>query len=382
MSPVSDKRDYYEVLGVPKNADPEAIKKAYRKIALKHHPDKNPGDKEAEEIFKEAAEAYEVLSDKEKRAQYDKFGHAGVGGGSPHFGSVEDIFSAFGDIFGGRGGSIFEQIFEGFAGGRGGQRAQRGRGAHLKVDLEISLKDVADGAKRTIQIQRSETCDDCRGTGAQPGTSPTRCPQCGGRGFVAVQQGFFAMRSTCPACRGTGEIIERPCRSCAGSGRVPKAREVMVTIPPGVEDGMQLRLSGEGEAGPHGGARGDLYVEVHLKEHPLFRRSSEDVLLELPIGFAQAALGAEIEVPTLKGKSKLTIPKGTQSGTTLRMRGQGLPRLDGYGVGNQLVRVMVEVPTKLTHEQNEVLRKYATLEQQNVGARQKGFWEKVREFFE
>jgi len=381
MSPVSDKRDYYEVLGVPKNAEPEEIKKAYRRIALKYHPDKNPGDKEAEEIFKEAAEAYEILSDKETRAQYDRFGHAGVGG-APHFGSVEDIFSAFGDIFGGRGGSIFEQIFEGFAGGRGGQRAQRGRGAHLKVDLEISFQDVADGVKKTIQIQRSEPCDDCRGTGAKPGTSPTRCQQCGGRGFVAVQQGFFAMRSTCPACRGRGEIIESPCPACHGGGRVPKAREVSVTIPPGVEDGMQLRLSGEGEAGPHGGGRGDLYVEVHVKEHPLFRRSGEDILLELPIGFAQAALGAEIDVPTLKGKSMLKIPKGTQSGTTLRMRGQGLPRLDGYGVGNQLVRVVIEVPTRLTAEQNEILRKYATLEQQNVGARQKGFWDKVREFFE
>jgi len=382
MSPVSVKRDYYEVLGVPKNAPPEEIKKAYRRIALKYHPDKNPGDKEAEEIFKEAAEAYEVLSDKERRAQYDRFGHKGVGG-APHFGSVEDIFSAFGDIFGGRGGSIFEQIFEGFAGGRGGQqRAQRGRGAHLKVDLEITLQDVADGVKRTIQIQRSEPCDDCRGSGAQPGTSPVRCTQCGGRGFVAVQQGFFAMRSTCPLCRGAGEVIERPCRACAGSGRVPKAREVSVSIPPGVEEGMQLRLSGEGEAGPHGGGRGDLFVEVHVKEHPLFRRSGEDVLLDLPVGFAQAALGAEIEVPTIKGKSQLKIPKGTQSGTTLRMRGQGLPRLDGYGVGNQLVRVLVEVPTKLTAEQNDLLRKYAALEQQNVGARQKGFWDKVKELFE
>jgi len=381
MSPVSDKRDYYEVLGVPKNAGPEEIKKAYRRIARKYHPDKNPGDKEAEEIFKEAAEAYEILSDKETRAQYDRFGHKGVGG-APHFGSVEDIFSAFGDIFGGRGGSIFEQIFEGFAGGRGGQRAQRGRGAHLKVDLEISLTDVADGVKRTIQIQRSEPCDDCRGSGAKPGTSPVRCSQCGGRGFVAVQQGFFAMRSTCPACRGSGEIIESPCRTCSGSGRVPKAREVSVSIPPGVEDGMQLRLSGEGEAGPHGGGRGDLFVEVHVKEHPLFRRSGEYILLDLPVGFAQAALGAEIEVPTLKGKNKLKIPKGSQSGTTLRMRGQGLPRLDGYGVGSQLVRVLVEVPTKLTAEQDELLRKYAALEQQNVGTRQKGFWDKVKELFE
>jgi molecular chaperone DnaJ len=190
------------------------------------------------------------------------------------------------------------------------------------------------------------------------------------------------MRSTCPACRGTGEYIEKPCRSCAGSGRVPKAREVTVTIPPGVEDGMQLRLTGEGEAGPHGGPRGDLFVEVHVKEHPLFRRSGEDILLELPIGFAQAALGADVEVPTLKGKNRLTIPKGTQSGATLRMRGQGLPRLDGYGVGNQLVRVVVEVPTRLTPEQEDLLRKYATMEQQNVGARQKSFWKQVREFFE
>jgi len=381
MSPVSGKRDFYEVLGVPKNADEETIKRAYRKIALKFHPDKNPGDKDAEEAFKEAAEAYEILSDVDQRAAYDRYGHAGVGGSAPHFGSVEDIFSAFGDIFGGgRGGSIFEDLFEGFGGRRA--RGGRSRGAHLKVDLEISLSEVLDGTKKTIEIQRNESCAECRGTGARPGTSPTSCAQCGGRGFVVVQQGFFAMRSTCPRCRGRGQVIESPCAKCSGTGRVPQAREVTVTIPPGVESGMQLRLSGEGEAGPLGGGRGDLFVEVRVKAHPLFRRSGDDILLEVPIGFAQAALGAEIDVPTLKGRSKVAIPRGTQSATTLRLRGLGLPRLDGYGVGDQLVRVVVEVPTKLEGEQEELLRRYAALEQINVGVRQRSFWDKVREFFE
>jgi molecular chaperone DnaJ len=380
--PASGKRDYYDVLGIPKNADDAAIKRAYRKIALKYHPDKNPGNREAEENFKEAAEAYEVLSDPQKRNAYDRFGHAGVGGGGPHFTSVEDIFSAFGDIFGGRGGSIFEDLFGGaFGGGRRGGAA-RNRGAHLKVDLDISLEDVLNGVKKTIEIQRNETCGECGGSGAQAGTRPAGCTQCGGRGFVVQQQGFFAMRTTCPRCRGTGEIIENPCRACGGAGRAPKNREVTVTIPPGVEDGMQLRLSGEGETGHRGGPRGDLYVEVHVRPHSLFRRGGDDVLLEVPIGFAQAALGAEIEVPTLKGKSNLTIPRGTQSGTTLRMKGLGLPRLDGYGVGNQLVRIVVEVPTKLDKEHEELLRRYAELEQRSVGTRQKSFWDKVREIFE
>ncbi|MHC4548920.1 MAG: molecular chaperone DnaJ [Planctomycetota bacterium] len=382
MSPVSDKRDYYEVLGVPKNADAGAIKGAYRKIALKHHPDKNPGSKEAEERFKEAAEAYEVLSDAEKRSAYDRFGHAGLGGAGPHFTTVEDIFSAFGDIFGGRGGSVFDELFDTFGGGRTRTRAARNRGAHLKVDLEITLEDVQSGVKRTIEIRRNETCAQCRGTGAKSGTSPSRCGQCGGRGFVAVQQGFFSMRTTCPRCRGTGEVIETPCPGCTGRGAVAQDREVTVTIPPGVEAGMQLRLAGEGEPGPRGGPRGDLFVEIHVKPHPLFRRQGDDILLEVPIGFAQAALGTDIDVPTLKGKSRLKIPKGTQPGAVLRMRGLGLPRLDGYGVGHQMVRIVVEVPGKLTKEQEEHLRHYAALEQQNVGARQKSFWDKVREIFE
>jgi len=368
-------------LGVPKNADDDAIKGAYRKIALRFHPDKNPGNHEAEERFKEAAEAYEILSDPEKRERYDRFGHAGVGG-APHFGSMEDIFSAFGDIFGGGrgggGGGIFEQIFGG--GGRRG-RAQRS-GADLQVKLSISLEEVYSGVKKRIEITRNETCTDCRGSGAKAGTSPKRCPDCQGSGQIVRSQGFFAMRSTCPRCHGQGEVIDSPCPGCRGNGRIPAKREVTVTVPPGVEHGMQLRLTGEGEAGPRGGVRGDLYCVISVKQHTLYVRQGDDIVLEIPVGFAQAALGTEIEVPTLKGKSKLTVPKGTQPGTVLRMRGLGLPRLDGYGVGNQLVRIVVEVPTKLSDEQEQLLRKYAEQEKQNVGAKQRGFWDKVREIFE
>ena len=382
MSPETEKRDYYEVLGVAKNAEADSIKGAYRKIALRYHPDKNPGNKDAEERFKEAAEAYEVLSDDQKRERYDRFGHAGVGGAGQQFGSMEDIFSAFGDIFGGGrgGGSIFEQFFGGGGGGRG--RAQRSGGADLQVNLPVTLEEVRTGVKRKIEIKRNEACDQCRGSGARPGTSPKSCPDCGGSGQVVRSQGFFAMRSTCPRCHGMGEVIDTPCDQCRGNGRVPRKREVSVTIPPGIEDGMQLRLSGEGEAGRRGGVRGDLYCLVRVKPHALFTRDGDDILLEVPIGFAQATLGTDIDVPTLQGRSKLTVPAGTQPGTVLRMRGIGLPRLDGYGVGNQLVRIQVEVPCKLGEEQEALLRKYAELEKQNVGAKQKSFWKKVREIFE
>jgi molecular chaperone DnaJ len=378
---VSSKRDFYEVLGVPKNADAETIKRAYRKIALKFHPDKNPGNKDAEEHFKEAAEAYEVLADVEKRAAYDRFGHAGVGGGAHSFNSVEDIFSAFGEIFGGGrgggGGSIFEDIF-----GGGRARGGRRRGAHLKVDLEISLEEVFEGVKKTIEITRNEVCPDCRGSGAKEGTKARSCPDCGGRGEIVRSQGFFAMRTTCGRCRGSGEVIDTPCPRCGGTARVPEKRKVTVTIPAGVEDGMQLRLSGEGEAGPIGGARGDLYCEIHVKPHQLYQRRGDDILLEVPLGYAQVALGTEIDVPTLRGKSTLTVPKGTQPMTVLRMRGLGLPRLDGYGVGDQLVRVIVEVPKKFDEETAELLRQLAEKEKQQVGSEQKGFWDKVREIFE
>ena len=305
-----------------------------------------------------------------------------MGGAGQQFRSMEDIFSAFGDIFGGRGGSIFDDLFGGFGGGRRGGRARTHRGRDLKVDLDISLEEVRTGVKRTIEIQRNETCETCRGSGARPGTSVKRCSECDGRGHVVRSQGFFAMQSTCPRCHGSGEMIESPCGDCRGSGRSPRGREVTVTIPPGIEDGMQLRLSGEGEAGPRGGVRGDLYCEIHVRPHALFRRQGDDILLDVPIGFAPAALGTEIEVPTLQGKSKLSIPKGTQPGSVLRMRGMGLPRLDGYGMGNQLVRVVVEVPTKLTPEHEDLLRKLAEMESQHVSSRQRGFWDKVREIFE
>ena len=379
--PASGKRDYYEVLGVPKNAEQDAIKSAYRKIALKYHPDKNPGNKEAEESFKEAAEAYEVLSDSEKRAAYDRFGHAGVGGGGPQFGSVEDIFGAFGDIFGGGrggGGSIFEDLF----GGGGGRQRARSRGAHLKVDLEVTLEEVAKGVKKTIEITRNETCGDCRGSGAAAGTKPKTCPDCQGRGEIVRSQGFFAMRTTCGRCRGTGEVIDTPCPKCSGTGRVPEKKSVTVTIPPGIDDGMQLRLSGEGEAAPRGGTRGDLYCEVHVKKHKLFQRRGDDIILEIPVGYAQAALGTDIEVPTLQGKSELKVPAGTQPMTMLRMRGLGLPRLDGYGVGDQFVRIAVEVPTKVDEETEALLRQLAEKEEQQVGTKQKSFWDKVKEIFE
>ncbi len=380
MPAASGKRDYYEVLGVPKNAEDATIKQSYRKIALKYHPDKNPGNAEAEERFKEAAEAYEILSHAEKRASYDRFGHAGVGGGGPQFGSVEDIFGAFGDIFGagrGGGGSIFEDLF-----GGGGRRGGRSRGAHLKVDLQVTLEEVSAGVKKTIEITRQEMCPDCRGSGAKPGTKPKRCPDCGGRGEIVRSQGFFAMRTTCGRCRGTGQVIDSPCTRCKGTTRVPEKRDVTVTIPPGIASGMQLRLSGEGEAAPHGGARGDLYCEINVTQHALFKRRDDDIVLDVPVGFAQVALGTEIEVPTLHGKSALKVPKGTQPMTTLRMRGQGLPRLDGYGVGDQLVRINVEVPTQVDEETEALLRQLAEKESQQVGTKQTSFWDKVREIFE
>ncbi len=377
MSPASDKRDYYEVLGVPKNSEPDAVKRAYRKIALRYHPDKNPGNREAEERFKEAAEAYEVLSDTEKRERYDRFGFAGVGGQGRQFQSFEEVFSAFGDIFGG-GGSIFEEFF---GGGRRGQRTGRGRGAHLKVDLEVTLAEVREGTRKTIEITRNEVCATCRGTGAKQGTRPVRCTECGGRGEIVRSQGFFALRSTCPRCHGQGEMIESPCGDCRGSGRRPEKRQITVKIPAGVHHGMQLRIQGEGESGMRGGARGDLFCEIIVHKHPLFKRDGDNLLLEVPIGFATAALGGEIEVPTLKGKSTLKIPRGTQSGSLLRMKGMGLPRLDGYGQGDQYVRAVVEVPTKLDTEQEEVLRRYAALEEQNVSTGRRGFLDKVRELF-
>ncbi|MFQ5846028.1 MAG: DnaJ C-terminal domain-containing protein, partial [Planctomycetota bacterium] len=292
------------------------------------------------------------------------------------FRGFEDIFSAFGDIFGGRG-----SIFDDFFGGRRARRGARDRGAHLKVEIAVTLDEVRTGAKKTIELTRNEICSTCRGSGARPGSGPVRCRECGGRGEIVRSQGFFALRTTCPRCHGQGEVVESPCSACRGSGRRPEERRITVTIPAGVHHGMQLRMPGEGEPGPGGGPRGDLFCEIVVRSHPLFSREGDDVLVEVPTGFALAALGGEIEVPTLQGKSSLKVPRGTQSGTLLRMKGMGLPHLDGYGVGDQYVRVRVEVPKRLAKEQEELLRRYAATEEQNVGSDRRSFLDKVRELF-
>lgn len=369
------KRDYYEVLGLSKDAAKPDIKKAYHKLALKYHPDRNPGDAEAEAKFKESAEAFAILNDDEKRAQYDRFGHAGDGFNGAGFANVEDIFSAFSEIFGG------SSVFGDFFGGSARTRARGRRGSSLRCAMELEFGDPVDVTEKTISLKRAETCEDCSGSGAKQGTQPVQCPQCQGAGVVMTSAGFFSMRSTCPRCQGRGEVISDPCPGCKGSGRKAKEREITLKIPAGIEDGMTLRIGGEGEAGEQGGPSGDLLCEVHIRPHPLFKRSGADVYLDLPIGFAQAALGAKIEVPTLRGRSTLKVPKGAQGGHVMRMKGEGFPRLDGYGRGDQLVEIVVEVPGKLTKEQERLLREFAETEEQNITPERKSFLDKVKKLF-
>jgi molecular chaperone DnaJ len=366
------KRDYYEVLGVEKNAGAAEIKKAYHKLALKHHPDRNPGDAEAEAKFKEAAEAYAVLSDDGKRQQYDQFGHVGNGfPGGAGFNNVEDIFSAFSEIFG--GSSVFGDFF---GGTRTRTRGRRGASLRCRIDLEFG--DPIEPIEKTISLRRAETCDTCSGSGAKPGTKPDTCRQCNGAGVVMTSAGFFSMRSTCPLCGGRGEVITDPCGTCSGSGRVGKEREITIKIPAGIEDGMTMRVGGEGESGEGGGPPGDLLCEVHVRPHPLFKRANADVYLVLPVGFAQASLGSKLDVPTLRGKAELKIAKGTQPGTVMRMKGEGFPRIEGYGRGDQLVEIAVEVPSKLTKEQEKLLREFAETEEQNITPERKSFLDKVK----
>lgn len=369
------KRDYYEILGVEKNADESAVKKAYHKMALKYHPDRNEGDSAAEEKFKEAAEAYGVLSDSEKRQSYDQFGHnapGGFPGGGAGFNNVEDIFSAFGDIFGGGGG------FADFFGGGGQRRARGRRGASLRCGIELDFGDAINTVEKTINLRRNENCETCDGSGAKPGTTPEKCGQCGGAGVVMTSAGFFSMRSACPMCHGRGETISEHCKDCSGSGKQIKEREITIKIPAGIEDGMTLRVAGEGEDGEGGGPSGDLLCEVHFKPHSLFKRAGADVYMELPVGFAQAALGTSIEVPTLRGRAELKIPRGTQAGQVMRMRSEGFPRLEGYGRGDQLIEIVIEVPRKLTKEQEKLLREYAETEEQNITPERKSFLDKVK----
>lgn len=378
------KRDYYEVLGIGRDAGQEEIKKAYRRLAVKYHPDKNPG-KDSEEKFKEAAEAYEVLSDPQKKARYDQFGHEGIqsefsrGGSFGGFGfDLEEALRMFNSAFGrssGGGGSVFDDFF----GGNTVGREQSGRrGADLRYDLEISLKEAASGMETTIQVPRSEICSVCRGTGAKPGTKSTACPTCGGSGQVRYSQGFFSVRQTCNRCRGEGKIVETPCGNCRGEGRVRRRRKISVKVPPGVESGSRLKMAGEGEAGMRGSPPGDLYIVIHVREHEIFERHGNDLLCEVPISFSQAALGAEIAVPTLDGKVKMKIPAGTQTGRVFRLKGKGIADLHGYGKGHQYVRTIVETPTRLTEKQKELLQGFSESGGEHNQPLRKNFLEKLK----
>jgi molecular chaperone DnaJ len=380
---MADKRDYYEVLGVKREASADELKKAYRKIAFKTHPDRNPGDDEAERQFKEAAEAYEVLSDEQKKARYDRFGHAGLsgaGGGGPQFSSFESIFEAFGDIFGGGGGGGGFGDF--FGGGGGGGTRGGSRGASLKVQLEVSFIEAAQGTDRTIEIRREEECGDCKGSGAKEGSKPTACVMCGGRGQVQQTQGFFSLRTTCPRCRGEGRIIGDPCDGCSGAGTKAARREITIRIPAGVEDGTRMRLSGEGDAGTRGGGRGDLYVFISVLPHEFFERQGDHLVCEVPITFAQAALGATIEVPTLEGRQNLEIPRGTQTGRVFKLAGRGFKSLRGRGRGDEMVRVVLETPRTLSQRHEELLRELAELDKTEVSPRRRSFLDKIKSFFD
>ena len=382
---MAQKRDYYEVLGVDRNAGADELKKSYRKLALKYHPDRNKDDSQAAEKFKEAAEAYEVLNDPEKRRIYDQFGHEGLdrGGYQRGFSSFEDIFSAFNDIFGGGGGggSIFGDLF-GFQTGGRRSRHRPERGASLKCEIRISLEDAFEGVDKTIELNRNEICETCRGSGAKPGTSVAACTTCHGTGEIQQSQGFFAMRTICPQCNGTGELIESPCTSCRGMGRTPKKRSISIRIPPGVHDGTQMRVSGEGEPGYNNGPRGDLYCIIRVGRHSLFQRDDDDLLCEVPISFSQCALGSELDVPSIKGKAVLKVPAGTQTGKIFRLRKQGMPNVYGHGRGDLLVRVKIETPRKLTPKQAELLKEFAKTEEKNVTPERKSFFEKVKKIFD
>ncbi len=351
--------DYYKLLGVSKDASEEELKKAYRKKALEFHPDKNPGNQEAEETFKKISEAYDVLKDPQKRAAYDRYGHNAFQGAGTGYAGGHDPFDIFNEVFSGGGmGGIFEEFFGGRPGGRGKNRAQRG--SDLRYDLEITLLEAAEGIEKEIQYRCANTCDACKGSGAEAGSQPKNCKTCGGLGQVTASQGFFSVRQTCPTCRGQGKVVENPCKPCQGQGRKAEVHKVKVKIPPGVDTGSQLRSSGGGDAGVNGGPHGDLYVLIHVKDHEFFDREEHDLFCTVPIRFTLAALGGDIEIPTLKGKAQLKIPAGTQAGTTFRLKGHGMPYLRNPGkVGDQLVHIEIEVPTKLSEEQREKLEAFA-----------------------
>jgi molecular chaperone DnaJ len=374
------KRDYYEVLEVERSSAEDEIKRSYRKLAVRFHPDKNPGDHEAEERFKELGEAYDVLMEPQKRAAYDRYGHAafqqgGMGGG----GGFHDPFDLFREVFGAGGGS--GGIFDHFFGGGGGDASGRQRGSDLRYDMQITLEEAAFGAEKEIEIRKLDACESCDGSGAQKGSKAVTCPTCRGRGQVVASRGFFQVAQTCPQCHGTGQTIEKPCKSCQGEGRVEKTSRVKIKVPAGIDSESRLRSSGGGEAGLRGGPSGDLYVVLHIKEHDVFVRDGMDLRCEVPLPFTTAALGGEIRVPTLEGAVSLKIPAGTQSGVVFRVRGNGMPGLRSASRGDILTHVQVEVPTRLNAEQREALAKFSELCGADNSPIHKGFYERLKDLF-
>jgi molecular chaperone DnaJ len=373
------KRDYYEVLGVGRNASEEEFKRAYRRLAVKFHPDKNPDDPHAEEKFKELGEAYDVLMDSDKRAAYDRFGHAAFAPGGAGFGGFHDPFDIFREVFG--GGGFGGGIFETFFGGAGARTEDRQRGSDLRYDMQIGLEEAAFGVEKEIEIEKLDICDKCHGSGAEPGSRTINCPTCGGRGQVISSRGFFHVSQTCPRCRGAGEIIEKPCPKCHGEGRTEKLSRVKLKIPAGIREGSRLRSSHNGEGGIRGAPPGDLYVVIHIKEHKVFRREDDDLYCEVPIAFSLAALGGEVDVPTLEGKAHLKVPVGTQSGQMFKLRGKGITNVNGRGRGDLFARLIVEVPSRLNAEQRRRLEEFAALCSDENAPLRKSFFERAKEFF-
>jgi molecular chaperone DnaJ len=370
---MASKRDYYEVLGVKRESSEKEIASAYRKLAVKYHPDSNPGDENATEKFKEAAEAYEVLSDADKRARYERYGHEGVQGQTHEFHSVEDVFEMFGDLF---GGGIFGDVF---GGRRGGRRARRG--ADIRADVALDLEEAAKGVNKTVEFSRHVSCDTCNGSGAESGSKKETCRRCNGHGQVIQSAGIIRMQTTCPTCGGAGSVITSPCKKCSGHGVLEGRRKLDVHIPPGVDDGMRVRVPNEGEPSPQGGSHGDLYCFISVRRHKLFQRDGRNLILQMPITFTQAALGATIEIPTLTGSTEIKIAAGTQSGELFRVRGGGMPDPRGGITGDLIVQTHIEVPKKLTSRQEELLREMAELERAHVTPQRKSFLETLTSYF-